>query len=330
MRRQGDHPLDFPPQLPHVARPAIAFEQIQHVRRKTGHVFFETAADIFQKRERHRRNVFFAIPERRQRDFNGKQTEKQVFSKPPRFDFGLQGFIRRADQPQVIFNQAFSAETIPFPFLNRSQEFGLNSERHVGNFVKKERAAAGFFEIPAPRRVRAGKCAFFVAEKLAFHQVLRNRRAVDRNKWLIFAFRFFMNHASNEFFARAIFAMNQHVHRRFADQPRLFDNRFHGRTFRDKWDIAEIFQAIPLDFAVQLAGNANDFAIQDNAFHQNGKMPRNARHLREVISLKVPLAMIQHLDSASHPMPGQAVNRDADEILRHEPGLFGDFGMIPG
>ena len=54
--------------------------------------------------------------------------------------------------------------------------------------------------------VSAGKAAFFVAEKFAFHQIFRNRTAVDSNKGMVGAGRQLMDTAGSLLFTATGFA----------------------------------------------------------------------------------------------------------------------------
>jgi hypothetical protein len=63
-----------------------------------------------------------------------------------------------------------------------TQQLHLRGRSHFGDLVEEERAAVGQLEASLPPIERAGKCAAFMAEDLAFEQRLRNCCAVDRDK----------------------------------------------------------------------------------------------------------------------------------------------------
>ena len=100
------------------------------------------------------------------------------------------------------------ADTAHGFFLNGAQEFDLHGKRQIGNFVKEQSAAVGVLEKAETVLIRAGKAAFFVAEKFAFHQVFRNRTAVDSNKRFVGAVGQLVNRACRLLFTRTGFAGN--------------------------------------------------------------------------------------------------------------------------
>lgn len=60
-----------------------------------------------------------------------------------------------------------------------SQQSGLRFQRHVADFIEKERADRGEFHLAQPAGNRARKSASLVTEELAVDQHLRQRAAVD-------------------------------------------------------------------------------------------------------------------------------------------------------
>ena len=67
-------------------------------------------------------------------------------------------------------------------FLYRPQQFHLHGQRQIGNLIEKQRATARCLKKALALAVSAGKCPLAIAEKLAFHQVFRNRTAIHRHK----------------------------------------------------------------------------------------------------------------------------------------------------
>ncbi len=78
---------------------------------------------------------------------------------------------------------AFAADAFEFALLQDAQQLGLQRNRHFRNFIEQQRAAVGEFELAFAHLVRAGECAFLVAEQNRFEHVFGNRRAVDRDEW---------------------------------------------------------------------------------------------------------------------------------------------------
>ena len=77
-----------------------------------------------------------------------------------------------------------------------------------------------------------GACerAFFVAKKLRLDQFLRHGCAVQRNEGASLPWRFFMDGASHEFFARAGFAEDANAGFARRDTVNLLEQLFHRRA----------------------------------------------------------------------------------------------------
>ena len=70
-------------------------------------------------------------------------------------------------------------------FLNRTEQFNLHWQWKVGDLVEEQGAAIGCLKQALFVFDGAGKAAFFMTEKLAFHQLGGDGAAVDRDKGLI-------------------------------------------------------------------------------------------------------------------------------------------------
>ena len=67
-------------------------------------------------------------------------------------------------------------------FLNGTQKLDLHGQRQVDHFIEKQCAALSGLEKTFTIGICPRKCAFFVAKKLALHQVLRDRATIDTDK----------------------------------------------------------------------------------------------------------------------------------------------------
>ena len=66
--------------------------------------------------------------------------------------------------------------------LDRAQQFHLHVQRQFGHFVEEQRAALGGLEQAFLVGAGTGEAALAMTEELAFHQLGRNRAAVDRHE----------------------------------------------------------------------------------------------------------------------------------------------------
>src|SRR5215469_13502696 len=99
---------------------------------------------------------------------------------------------------------------LEFPLLQYSQERDLRFYGKIAYFIQKERSAVGGFKSPHPPLQCAGEGSLLVPEKLGSNQRLRNRRTVHTDEDSGCAFRSPMQSTSNQLFAGASFAQNEH------------------------------------------------------------------------------------------------------------------------
>ena len=67
-----------------------------------------------------------------------------------------------------------------FFILDDPKDFGLKAQRHLTDFVEKDRAALSALKKSFLRGRRVGKSPFDVTEQLAFKQRFWNPAAIDR------------------------------------------------------------------------------------------------------------------------------------------------------
>ena len=86
----------------------------------------------------------------------------------------------------------------------------MQLERHVADFVQKQRAAIGLLKAAAAHGLRAGKSAALVAEEFALQQVFGDGSGVDGHKRAIGARGMLVQRARHQLFAGAGFAGDHH------------------------------------------------------------------------------------------------------------------------
>src|SRR5437899_569648 len=72
--------------------------------------------------------------------------------------------VRGGDNADIHALCAVAPEALEFLFLQNAQQFGLEVERKVADFIKKERASVGQFEAADFLIDGSGERAFFMAE----------------------------------------------------------------------------------------------------------------------------------------------------------------------
>ena len=92
------------------------------------------------------RQVFAAIAQRRQADFDRVESEQQVLAEPAAVHFLVQIGIGRGDDPGIHPARARRSQPLELAGLDHPQQLGLLAERHVGDLVEEERALVGELE----------------------------------------------------------------------------------------------------------------------------------------------------------------------------------------
>ena len=129
--------------------------------------------------------------------------------------------VRGGDNAHVYINNAVRANAHHLLFLQNAQQAGLERQRHIANFIQKNRAAVCLFKqsflaaLPC-----AGERAPFIAEQFAFKQAFRQRGAVDGNERFVPAGGGVVYGLRNKLLARAAFALYKHGFIGTGEQPR--------------------------------------------------------------------------------------------------------------
>ena len=89
----------------------------------------------------------------------------------------LEILIGRGDHSHVHRRRAAAAaQSLNLLLLQRSEQFGLQFQRQVADFVQEQRAAVCGLKSSDRLRHRAGECASLVTEQFAFEQARRESR----------------------------------------------------------------------------------------------------------------------------------------------------------
>ena len=88
------------------------------------------------------------------------------------------------------------------------QQFGLQGDRHVADFIQQKHASVGQLEFPALFALRPRKSTLLMAEKLTLQQPVGQRSAVDFEKRPAVAGGFLVKVLSDHLLAHAAFPAN--------------------------------------------------------------------------------------------------------------------------
>ena len=101
------------------------------------------------------RNIFAALAQGRKHNRKHEDAVIEVLAKRSLPHLLLQIAVRGDDDAYVDRERPVAADALDFAFFEDAQKLGLHGERHVANFVQKQRAAMRlleFSDVPRPRR----------------------------------------------------------------------------------------------------------------------------------------------------------------------------------
>ena len=134
----------------------------------------------------------------------------QVTAKAPLLCRLAQVAVGGAHQGKVHLHRPATPQGRDRSFLQDAQQAGLHGQRHVANFIQKERAAIGLTQATqAALFLGAGEGAGGIAKEFSLNQVFRNGGAVDRHKRAAGVLAAVVTGPRKVFFAHAGFALHQ-------------------------------------------------------------------------------------------------------------------------
>ncbi len=134
--------------------------------------------------------------------------------------------MRGADDAHIDRDRAAAAYPDDRALFQHPQQPGLQRQRHLADFIEKQRAAmCRFKQSCTAAAARAGERAIFIAEQFRLQQGFRQRAAIDCHKRSLgarmhgqAACGFAMDGLRHQFLAAAGFAMYQYRGRRTGEQ----------------------------------------------------------------------------------------------------------------
>src|SRR5207248_2025720 len=110
-----------------------------------------------------------AVAFSQRRHVNGKNLEtiKQIAPQLPRVDGLLRRCVACGEHAYVDFDRLVGSDAGQHACFQHAQKFDLQVDRHLDDFIEKQRAAMRALEEAAMLPVRAGEAALLVTEQLA-------------------------------------------------------------------------------------------------------------------------------------------------------------------
>src|SRR6267378_2866160 len=151
-----------------VARPRMLVKSLDGGGVESGKFFAVTLRVTVEKMVRKEVDVLAAVTQRRDVDLDGIQAKEKVLSEPAGSGLRVHVGVGSREHPHIDAPSGGRADALEIPCFQNAQEFRLQVERDVGDFVQEQRAAVSEFESPDAIGPRIGKGAFYMSEELAF------------------------------------------------------------------------------------------------------------------------------------------------------------------
>ena len=168
------------------------------------------------------------VAQRRDLQVDDVETKQQVLAECA-FAHGVgEVAVRGGDDADIDRHRLGAADAVDDALLDRAQQFGLQADVHLGDFVEQQRAAGRFLELADAAGDRAGEGALLVAEQFGLQQMFGDRRAINRNERPLGAGRARVDVARQHFLAGTGLAGDHDGGIRARDLLRQLDDLAHG------------------------------------------------------------------------------------------------------
>ena len=157
-----------------------------------------------------RRNVVRPLAQRRIEDREHVEAIVEIAAELLVGDHLREIAVGRRHEPDVDADGAVAAQPLELLLLQHAQEFRLQLERNVADFVEEQRAAVRELEAADLLRDGARERAFLVSEQLALEQARRNRGAVQLDERPRSAAAQVVDGSGDELLARAGLSLDEH------------------------------------------------------------------------------------------------------------------------
>ena len=114
--------------------------------------------------------ILAPFAQRRQLDFDRVQPEQQILPEPGFVIELLPGQVGRSNNADVDAGRAGGPYREYLALFQYRQQFCLQVQRQITNFVEKQSASVGCLYSTDPILAGVGECAFDVTEQLGFEQ----------------------------------------------------------------------------------------------------------------------------------------------------------------
>src|SRR5207245_1334508 len=124
-------------------------------------VFFQKIVDQIQ-------NVLTPLAQGGYAKHHDAEPIVEVFAKMPFFNSLLEVAVGGSDNPDIHPNILLAPDALKAAFLQNPHQFDLGAQRHIPDFIEKDRAVVGLLETSDAACLGACEGAAFVSEQFTF------------------------------------------------------------------------------------------------------------------------------------------------------------------
>jgi len=169
----------------HIARPAIAHQELPGAGCNRSKVLAELLIEPFEKKLGQQNNIGASIAQWWYLDGDDVEAIVEITTKPFFIDRSIKLHISGGNDPGV----GLDVDNAPNPFeplfLNDPQELGLHGQGTITDFIDQHGAGVGQLEQSAFDATRIRKGALLMAEQFGLHEIVRYRGAFNGHKRLV-------------------------------------------------------------------------------------------------------------------------------------------------
>src|SRR5205807_4164789 len=160
--------LDGVLKLADVARPLVVSQTRARLARNPFHLPVALVAVLLNEIICQQWNILAPLSKRRHGERDDVETIVEVLTKCALTDGFFEVSVGRGNQSDINLERARPTDALELSLLKHAQQFGLQERRHLADFIQKERAAVGHFELAFLLYERSRECAFLVSEEFRF------------------------------------------------------------------------------------------------------------------------------------------------------------------
>src|SRR5262245_5505626 len=262
-------------QFAHIPRPRVIRELRCGAFFKSGQVLAIALRMLPEEMAGQERNIRAPIAQWRQPYFDCIQPVQKVLTKVPCADLLIQVRVRGGEDAHIDLARLRGSYSFELTGLENAQQFGLQVERYVRDFIEKERPPIGQFKAPDAVSLGVGKSPSHVTKKLALKYPLRESAGVNRNQWLGRANRNRMKRLGDDLLSGAVFAHDENVRIGRAYARNKIQYRFHGRRLcNQSWTSLVAQQPVFGLEALPLSQGLTQFNLSAQDGQKTGVIPR--------------------------------------------------------